>query len=253
MINNRLFRYSGNKTRYIHFYKSPPLNTKRIVEPYLGAGAYLLAHPIYPALGYDINDRIVTLWHYLKSTTPERLQKLQSFIDTIKPRTDLRSLTGLSPGEIIYIKINICSLVVGQLSSWVLYNDKFKLPIDQTIALLPRLASVDVIKGDCQLYNERLDDLVFLDPPYFETSGNYKTSTGGKDLSHQYNPSSTEKLISRIKSPIIFTYGNSAPETFPKYKWEIVAERKVPNMKRKGASAKRIEYVSYINWPTNKF
>ena len=51
----KLFRYSGNKVRLIKHYRKPSHDVKRIVEPYLGSGAYSLAND-KPGLGIEINE-----------------------------------------------------------------------------------------------------------------------------------------------------------------------------------------------------
>lgn len=245
MKRPRLFCYSGNKSRYIDYYRSPPHNTARIVEPYLGAGAYTLAYN-FPGSGLDINENIITLWKYLKSSDEKQLRKLEKIFVKQPDKTDIRSIPNLSPGELLYLKINVCSVVVGQLTSWLLYK-KHSLPIEQTISLLPKLQNIEVCCASAETYQAKAGDLIFLDPPYSGTFGGYKTNKN-IDLTKNYNPNHTIELIKRITNPIILTYGNGAPQVFPDYKWELVAERKVPNMRKKGFSSLRQEYVSYINW-----
>lgn len=240
----RLFRYSGNKTRYAHLYRSPPAGATRLVEPYLGAGAYYLQHN-FPGLGIDLNERIIALWSYLQTTTPQRLQELQTLVDSLPAKTDIRTIDNITHGEMLYLKVNICSVVVGQFSSWRMYNHKFKLPIDQTIALLPKLRHIQLVHGPASSYQPQPGDTVFLDPPYLNTSSHYKTSS--HNLDKEYRPQDTLELIRRIPNPIIFTYGSSAPQDFPDFRWELVAERKVPNM-RSGGVVTRQEYVSYHNF-----
>lgn len=87
---------------------------------------------------------------------------------------------------------------------------------------------------------------MFIDPPYVKTSANY-ISQKNRNIELDYRPEDTVELIGSLRSPIIFTYGTSAPETFPGYNWEVVKTVKVPNTRR-GGTVERTEYVSYINF-----
>ena len=65
-------------------------------------------------------------------------------------------------------------------------------------------------------YQNEKNDLVFIDPPYIDTSANYK-SVKNKKIESNYSAEETTNIISKINSPIIFTYGSNAPEIFPQY------------------------------------
>jgi len=243
-----IFRYSGSKWKVIEKLKQLPIH-KRIVEGYLGSGAFSLSNSA-PALGIDVNPNIIDIWNFLKETTIERLYELEKIREeavqkAIDNKPDVRTL-GLSKGEELYFRVNVTGIYVGQLSSWKIYP-KWKLPIEKTIKDLERLKNIEVLLGKVHLdYKEQDGDLVFLDPPYIGTKGNYK-SNGKKGIEESYNNQDTIDLISKLSCPIILTYGTDAPLTFPQYKWEEVLRKKVPLI-RTGGTVERIEHVTYINW-----
>lgn len=243
-----LFRYSGNKRNIVPLLRTLPTH-RRIVEPYLGAGGCILSCNS-PALGIDINHNIVDLWRWLKKdATPERLSELQNIVkEAVDKSPDNKPNAkdlGLTAGELAYVRINVTGVYVGQLSSWKIYP-QHKLPIEQTISFLPRLKNVEVLHGTADRYVEEDGDVVFIDPPYTHTSANYKQDGKG-GIEEGYDPASTVRLIRRIKSPIIFTYGTNAPEVFPEFEWQVVLKKRVPRI-RVGGTLERIEHVAYINW-----
>jgi len=243
-----LFRYSGSKWKVIEKLKALPSH-KRIVEGYLGSGAFLLSNTA-PGLGIDLNPNIIDMWNWLKTITPQRLEeleKLRAEAVAAAPdnKPDVRTL-GLSAGEQLYMRVNVTGVYVGQLSSWKIYP-KWRLPVEKTSAELDRLKNIDVVLGKAHVdYVEQDGDLVFLDPPYAGTKANYKID-GKKGIEEVYNPQDTIDLISRLSCPVILTYGTDAKATFPQYEWQEVLRKKVPLI-RKGGTIERIEHVAYINW-----
>ena len=243
-----LFRYCGSKRYIVPLLKAPLLH-KRVVEPYLGSGSYIMSRE-GPALGIDINQNIIDLWLWLKNeATHERLVELDKICqDAVAAhpdwKPDVRSL-GLSKGEQVYVRVNNTGLVVGQLSSWKIYP-KYRLPVENTSGFLDRLKDVEIRLGSASSYVEEDGDLVFIDPPYRGTQANYKQDAKN-GIEESYRPEDTIALISRIKAPIIFTYGTDAPKQFPQYEWTQLLIKKVPNMRR-GGTVDRIEHVAYINW-----
>ncbi len=243
-----LFRYSGNKRSILPLLRPIPAH-RRIVEPYLGSGSCILSNDSM-ALGIDVNTNIIDLWKWLRDeATPERLRELQKLVDEAVDKTPDKKPSvkdlGLSSGEMTYIRINVTGVYVGQLSSWKIYP-QHRLPIEQTISLLPRLKNVEVLYGTAERYVEEDGDVVFVDPPYINTSANYKQDGKG-GIEERYDPASTVRLVRSIKSPVIFTYGTNAPEVFPDFAWEIVVRKRVPRI-RVGGTLERIEHVTYLNW-----
>lgn len=246
-----LSRYSGNKARLLKHYGIPAAEVyaasgiKRIVEPYFGSGAFSMNVDL-PALGFEVNPLLVAMYDWLRESSPEELEALRARVDEIrksKEKPDVRELE-LPEGPQTYVRLNVCSAMVGQLSSWKMYP-QHKLPIENTIRCLPRLQHINVILSPASTYKYEDGDLCFIDPPYVGTKANY---LGRKEnIERLYKPEDTVSLISGISGPIIFTYGTNAKEVFPQYDWEPVLVKKVANI-RKGGTITRIEHVAYINW-----
>jgi site-specific DNA-adenine methylase len=241
-----LFRYSGNKERILKKLDPKLPAYKRAVEPYVGGGSFLLSQSM-PGIGYDSNKNICDLWAWLKSTTPKELIDLERYISGIKDKCDIRNLE-LTPGAQLYVRVNMSGIYVGQLSSWILYP-QHSLPVEKTIKLLPKIKDIDIIHGNCHsLYKEQDGDFVFIDPPYKNTFANYKENAK-KGIEEEYHPDQTREMISRIKSPIIFTYGTDAPIIFPEFNWKVVMTKKVPMIHSKSGGTKiRTEHVAFINY-----
>lgn len=244
-----LFRYSGNKRKIVPLLRSLDSRPKRIVEPYLGSGSYILSR-FEPSLGIDVNKDIVAMWNWLKyAATPKLLFDLAARVQKAvesheKNKPDVRDLN-LDIGAETYVRVNCSGVYAGQLSSWILYP-QHKLPVRETSKLLHRLENVEIVHGDANDYQEQDGDVVFIDPPYVGTKGNYKQSAKA-GIEESYDPQKTIELISRLSAPVILTYGDGALDTFPEYEWHEVLRRKVPNI-RKGGTVDRTEYVSYINF-----
>jgi site-specific DNA-adenine methylase len=243
-VTLRLFRYSGNKAKLLSLYRPMPTGAKRIVEPYLGSGAFLLNSNL-PAIGYEINKELVAMWHWLQKTTAKDLQDLNSLVEDHKKKQikpDVRDMK-LDLGPQTYVRVNACSVVVGQLSSWKVYPQN-SLPIEETIRCLPRLKDVQVIHANGETHKCEDGDFLFVDPPYIGTVGNY-VEKGGKKIEKSYDPSGTINLLNSCSTPAMLTYGTNASTIFPMFEWELVKKVKVPNM-RKGGTVDRSEFVSYI-------
>ena len=239
----KLFRYSGSKESLLHLYPKPPASCKRIVEPYLGSGCYGLHYSRLPVLGYEINPLVYRLWKYLQKVTPQQLKELDSLIQQTADKTDVRQLK-LKKGPQTYVRLNVCSLMVGQLTSWGIYR-QHNLPIDETIKCLPQLHRFTVINDDGATHVPIKTDLLFVDPPYIDTIGGYKSS-----ICHEttYDPASTIKLVDKAVSKgcsVIFTYGSNAKTVFPDYKWVPIKKKSVS--RRSTGTTDRTEYVAVFN------
>jgi site-specific DNA-adenine methylase len=242
------FKYSGCKTKLLSLYRRPPQGTLRIVEPYLGTGAYGLSTEL-PCLGYETSTEVVSLWKWLQSTTQTELHELEFLLAEARSKEekpDIREFK-LDLGRQTYLRLNVASVITGQLKSWKAYP-KHKLPIRDTIACLERMKDFEVVHATANNYVHRDGDMLFVDPPYVGTDGGYISNESKQDHGFLYRPQDTIRLISSTKNPVIFTYGNGAPDVFPEYEWAPVKKMKVPNIK-KGGSVERTEWVSYINWP----
>ena len=244
----RLFRYSGNKAKLAALYDLPQRPFKRIVEPYLGSGAFSLRHcEGKDVLGYEINEDLYDMWMWLKTVSPDQLIELYDFVEDLKTKEDkpdLRSVN-LENGPLTYLRVNVCSVMIGQLSSWKVYP-QHKLPVKKTIECLPLIRNFEIVLGNGEDYISKDGDLAFIDPPYLNTTGNYK-STKNARIETSYDPRTTVDLISRLSCPIIFTYGTNAPDIFPQFDWKLIKQIKVPNI-RSGGTVDRMEYAAYINF-----
>lgn len=246
----KLFRYSGSKSKLVPLYRPPPPGTKRLVEPYLGSGAYIMAHRGVPGIGYETNADVAAMWWWLQKSTPEELKDLAERVEAAKAadpegKPDVRMLA-LAKGPETYVRINCAGVMTGQLTGWRIYPQN-RLPVEGTIQCLPRLKEVEVVLGPASLYTHTDGDLLFVDPPYVGTVGGY-LEKGGANHEKTYRPSSTVDLLASTTNPVVFTYGTGAPQLFPSYSWEAVLERKVPNI-RSGGTTDRTEWVSYLRWP----
>jgi len=247
---NRLFRYSGNKAKLLSLYRPIPRGVKRIVEPYLGSGAFSINASV-PAVGYELNGDLCAMWYWLQTASSQDLQDLNTLVEDWKKRIekpDVRDMK-LDIGRQTYVRVNCCSVVVGQLNSWKIYP-QHSLPIAKTLKCLPRLKDITVIHGRGESHVVQDGDLLFVDPPYVGTTGGY-IEKNNQNIEHAYKPQDTINFLSCVSCPVIFTYGSNARKIFPQFSWEIVKTVKVPNM-RKGGTVDRTEWVAYINFPKEK-
>jgi len=244
----RLFRYSGNKSKLLGLYRPIPKGVTRVVEPYLGSGAFLMNTHL-PGVGYEINGHLCAMWEWLKQTSANELHHLDSVVREWKAKTekpDVRDMN-LELGPQTYVRVNCCSVVVGQLSSWKIYPQN-NLPVEETVKCLPRLKDIQVFNARGETHTPQDGDLLFVDPPYVGTVGNYlEKGKQTKQIEKEYDPQDTIKFLDGVRCPVILTYGSNAKELFPQYEWEIVKVVKVPNM-RKGGTVDRNEMVAYINF-----
>lgn len=242
------FRYSGNKSRLVPYYRRPPPDTKRVVELYLGSGAYSMSCDL-PCLGYELNADVVAMWKWLQTTNAAELQDLDDLVESTKKtheKADVRSLK-LERGPETYVRVNVSGVYTGQLGSWVIYP-QHKLPIKNTILSLSRIRDIEVIHGSASEYSSTDGDLVFVDPPYVGTYAGYTEKRKAvSSLEKTYDPKETSTIIQGLTRPTIFTYGDGASSLFPQYEWQHVLTRKVPNIRR-GGTVDRSEWVAYINW-----
>lgn len=241
----RAFRYSGSKHRYLDFYRLPQ-NYKRLVEPFAGSMAMSI-NSSQPALGIELNSDVVACWHWLQKVEAHQLLSIANSVEDLKRREtkpDAR-LLGLCKGAETWVRLNITGLVVGQLSSWRIYP-QHQLPTQQTIDALPRIRSIEIRHGSATDYIPSDGDVLFVDPPYLGTTGNYINKSNGNNLDQQFNPNSIRTWLASIRVPMVITYGTSAMVDLPEYQWQLVAMRRVPNV-RKGGTVNRCEYVAYVN------
>lgn len=232
----RPFHYSGNKKILLQKCTFDIPECKRVVEPFMGSACFAisLGKPWY---GIDSNPNIVLLMEWLKTVDEYTLWDLKKYEGKRVSTKDI-------PEEDVvktYVRINISGAYVGQLSSWIIY-EQHKLPIIQTVRCLPSIRKGSFYCGDALSYTPEDGDLVFIDPPYINTSANYIDKKG---KSHDYcSPSMISEFVKSLDVPWIFTYGNGAPEIFPDFDWKEVYTRRVPNI-RMGGTVERTEYICF--------
>jgi 16S rRNA G966 N2-methylase RsmD len=232
----------------INYLPRPDEGTETIVEPFAGSLAFSLSYDVRNIIAAESNEAIRELLLWLHQTaTEQRLQELQEL--EISQKVDVRELPGLCSEERTLLRLQMASLVVGQLSSWTLYPQHSK-GLDKVVSQLQSFKSKNfqlfrhfkdiIFPSNCSFDNT----LVFVDPPYLNTDGNYKDK--GRDFG-QVEPEDIEDWISELPYKVLFTYGNGAQDLFPRYQWQVAMNRKVPDM-RNGGSKERTEWFAKINW-----
>lgn len=240
------FRYSGNKFKLIqklNLQTLSKLNFQRIVEPYIGSGCFSMQFQ-FPFVGIDVNPDVIELWEWLKVTDENELVKLQKFIESVPDKTDVRSLN-LSGPQTTYIRINMCGVYNGQLFSYAIYR-QYKLPIKNTINCLSRIKNGTFINAKSSEYIPQSNDLIFIDPPYMNTSSGYISNR--RDFQKLYDPIETNALINKINdvnANYVFTYGENADVIFSHLNWTCIREYKLPriNNKKRGMVTRK-EYIT---------
>jgi len=242
-----MFRYSGSKKRLIKYLPEPPFGTKRIVEPFAGSLAYSMHHRPKEIFAAEANHLVRGLWNwFVEEAEQERLIELDSMRP--KEKIDARTL-GLSEPETTLLRLQTSGAYVGQLSSWVLYP-QHEPGIGKMSRNLPYVKScLKPLRSDFRQTQQDTnceDVMVFFDPVYHQTSGNYSS----EELGDAINPDELSEWLLGLKCPILFTYGEGAPSRFPSFHWELAVERKVPIL-RGGGTRDRKEWYAKINWPSD--
>lgn len=234
------FRYSGNKRRLAPKYPVGFDSTNRIVELYLGSGAYSLHHTENKALGYEINKDLFSIWEWLHTASETNLRDigiLWSEAQKYGEKFDLRELDHIPKGALNYLRVNVSGLMVGQLSSWIAYP-QHNLPWESTIGCLKRVKEIEVINKDGLSHEEEPGDFFFVDPPYVGTKANYMDKSAKTDLTAKYDPRDTVHFLNHVKGKWLMTYGDGCQDVFPEYTWTKIAEKKVPLVRTGGVKVR---------------
>ena len=228
-----LFRYQNSKKEAISLLMPPP-KYKRIVELYLGNGPYINSRNS-PSLGVESNKDIADLWNWLKTeATEQRLREISEICSNAVSehenwKPDVRNI-GLSKNEQTYVRINICGLINGQLSSWKIQPNKY-LPIEETISLLSRLQNVEILHGLPSDYKEEDGDIVIINP-IFEDD-NYQRI------------SEIKRVCNSLFSPFVILCDTNAPKIFPEFNWDILTRK---SFGKSSKAVNKICYVYYSKW-----
>lgn len=240
------FKYFGNKRKYCKLYRKPE-NYTRVVELFLGSGAFSI-NETKPALGFELSERVYSIWRFLKSTNAEELTMLGEYWLNNRKELNKKKVDDLPfNNEDLknYFRPNVCGVYTGNPNINSLYAQN-SLPVNNTIAALNRIQDITVVNKSFDTYEPLEGDLVFVDPPYLNTRAAYKNKNS-TDTCITFSTQSLISFLDKIKNPIIFTYGNGAEKDYPMYKWEKIDETWAPKI-RGGGKSHRIEYVSYINF-----
>lgn len=221
----KLFRYSGNKTDFPEIDVS---NHKRIVETFAGSMGFSLQYDL-PALGIDYSLELINLLKWLQTVSDKNLDKLRQYEGQ---KIDIRKIPGLSDEERTYLRINIASVMVGQLSSWTIYPQN-KLPIEATKKARKKIKNWKFKHGTYLDYIQKEGDLAFIDPPYLNTSGNYNENSLDMETFLKWEKS--------LWVPHIITY--VMPIRQIKTKWKCWLEKKIPNVRLGGYKIRKDYYT----------
>jgi len=250
----KAFKYSGSKTRYLTCYKRPPRYVRRVVEPYLGSGAFVLNAMNtlgVDGIGYEVSSEIVSLWRWLQLSRPQDIYDLDRLVvDTYrrKGRFDVRDLD-IHQGALTYLRLHVCAIPRGLLRGYLLMPN-LKLPVATTIASLPIVRRLKVVHASGHSHLEDGRDFWFIDPPYVintdRTSVTDAIKTSGySDDALAYQPAQTQRLLERIARSGIMTYGSRAKRVFPSLAWRPVDVRGVGGNNHQ--TSYRVEHVAYLN------
>ncbi len=255
-MRKSMFVYHGNKNRLIPKMRSiSHLGIKRVVEPFLGSGAYSIAQGL-PAVGYEINERLCGVWKWLQNCTAEDLYDLEArYIANFEGGKNLKVRIddcGYSQPEADYVRLQCGGMVPGSLKNNLTYwnqkgNRHRSLAITGTINCLEAIRNIEVRCEDGHSHVVEDGDLLFVDPPYLGTQASYISSKG--DPTKLYDPQKTVDLINSTSNPIIMTYGERAEEVFPDFKWEVLTQTLSPNVFDPSKRRWKNEMITYINFP----
>lgn len=217
-----------------------------IVEPFAGSAAYSTTFQPERVSLYEANTDVSDLWQWLiTSATESDLLSLEKLRTPVK--TDVRTFDLPSPQETL-MRLTCASVMVGQLSSWLLYP-QHRVDFSSLRVALPWIkSSVTVCGSDFReaARQQGSDVVFFIDPPYLGTSGNYIDKTAKRNFG--ISPPDIADFVLTLECPAIFTYGDGASEMFPQFAWKALHTRRVPNI-RAGGSVARTEHVAFVNWP----
>jgi len=242
------FTYSGSKTILLPLLRQPPIGTKTIIEPFAGSARYGIYHQPSELHLYEANTDIHELWRWLiNECTEDELTWLEDNRPLITK--DVRELN-LAKGPQTLMRLTASGLYVGQLSSWCLYQQH---TVDFSLIkyLLPFIKNNVKLDGtdfrESIVHDGKKSVVFFIDPPYLGSTACYIDKTERIDHDKVLTVKEIGDFICALSSPVIFTYGDSAPEIFPQFNWTRLKFKSVPKTST-GGSKVRSEWVSYINY-----
>ncbi len=246
-----MFRYSGNKNRLIKHIPQPLIGTTTIIEPFGGSLAYSAHYKPAAVWAAESNPLVRSLLEWLRTeATSDDLTRLEG----LKPSEKIDAMAwgvkhGLKEPEVTLTRLQISGAYVGQLSSRVLYP-QHSLNLTALKERLPYVKdSLREVQSDfrspaIRMAAEGRGTMCFVDPPYLNTSGNYKSKGadhGGLDVA------AITAFVKSLPCPVLFTYGDGAQTTFPDLEWTKAVTRRVPIL-RGGGTRERTEWYTTLNW-----
>lgn len=246
-----MLRYSGSKRRILKHLPAPPLDRTLLIEPFAGSLAYSIHYQRPTIVAAEANPLVRELWNWLQSSAVTAdIQKLEGLkpVDKVDAR-DWARRHGLNEPQTTLLRLQISGAYVGQLSSWILYPqhslgmEAFKENLSYVKRAL-RPVRDDFRHPDIQAAAREPGAFAFVDPPYLDTSANYKSA--GKDHGG-LDPKAVEDFVLGLPCPVLMTYGDGAQETFPRLAWTKAVTRKVPIL-RGGGTRERTEWYARIGF-----
>lgn len=243
------WKYSGNKRSMLKHLPAPPAGTETIVEPFAGSMAYSLGYRPRQVILAEGNEDVRELWNWVVSPFGCSVQQLTD-LEAAKPteKVDIRTIGLIKPAETL-MRLSISGVYTGQLSSYIAYP-QHKFDLTRVKESLPYLQnSVDkLVRSD---FRDTVDEkgLFFIDPPYLGTKGNYIDKTAKKDRTKGFTVQELSEFVTKVRdagNPVLFTYGDDAPEKFPEFNWTLAKIKKVPKIRTGGVVERREWY--YCSW-----
>lgn len=242
------FRYSGSKDELLLVLRNPPIGSTKIVEPFAGSARYGIYHQPEKLYLCEANTDVYELWRWLiEDATEELLTDLEE--KRVKITRSVRDLN-LDKARETLMRLTCSGMYVGQLSSWVCYPQHtvdFR-PIKELLYWIQN--HVELIGRDFR-DSHRFDNdpnvTYFIDPPYLGSLGCYIDKSTKINHDDVLTVKEIADFVSSLTRPVVFTYGDNAPEIFPMFNWNRLKTKSVPKIFAEGVKT-RTEYVAYINY-----
>jgi hypothetical protein len=222
-----------------------------LIEPFAGSLAYSLHYQKPKIVAAEANPLVRDLWCWLRNrATSKDLERIES----LKPQEKIDARVwakkhDLGEPETTLVRLQISGAYVGQLSSWVLYPQhslglqEFRRNLDYIKRALAPVRD-DFRHPDVLAAAQEPGAFAFVDPPYLDTSANYKSKTADHG---SMTPQEVEDFVLGLPCPTLMTYGDGAQETFPRLTWTKAVTRKVPIL-RGGGTRERTEWYARLRF-----
>jgi len=159
-----MFSYYGTKARLAAAYSPPACDT--IIEPFAGAAGYSCLYPGKQVRLFDLNPKIIAVWHWLIRANPQDVRSLPD----IQPGQTVDQYETLSDAErwLIGFCINPASscpkITASKRSAWPRYKKRIEQAVPKIKHWTATLASWNSIPNQVATW--------YVDPPY-QKAGKY--------------------------------------------------------------------------------